>query len=96
MKPIDTAAAGIAPAGLSTPRARGVASDVARVASARPHPVTPGLALALGHADRSAPVDLERVNAIRAAVAEHRYPLIPHKIADAMIAAPYLLAADKD
>lgn len=95
MKPIDTVP-GVPPAGISTARARGVANDIARTASAKPHPETPGLALALGHADRTAPVDHDRVEAIRSAVAERRYPLIPQRIADAMIAAPFLLAADKE
>lgn len=40
---------------------------------------------------RQAPVDTERVEAIRNAIAEDRYPLIPTKIADAMIAAQLML-----
>lgn len=42
-------------------------------------------------AGSEAPVDAERVAAIRQAVEEGSYPLIPTRIADAMIAAGYLL-----
>jgi negative regulator of flagellin synthesis FlgM len=34
-----------------------------------------------------APIDAERVEAIRTAIAEGTYGLVPHKVADAMIAA---------
>ena len=39
----------------------------------------------------AAPVDAERVAEIRKAVEQGRYPLIPTRIADAMIAAGHLL-----
>lgn len=38
-----------------------------------------------------APVDADRVSMIRKAVEEGRYPVVPTRIADAMIAAGYLL-----
>lgn len=41
------------------------------------------------------PVDQSRVAEIRAALAQGAYPLVPTKIADAMIAAPMLLSAAK-
>ena len=43
--------------------------------------------LATGAADSSAPVDHERVAKIRAALRDGTYPIVPAKIADAMIAA---------
>lgn len=43
-------------------------------------------------AGSAAPVDSERVNAIRSAIKEGRYPLVPTQIADAIIAAGYLLS----
>ena len=42
-------------------------------------------------AGRSAPVDVERVKDIRQAIETGNYPLVPAKIADAMIAAGMLL-----
>lgn len=39
----------------------------------------------------SAPVDSDRVAVIRKAVEEGRYPVVPARIADAMIAAGHLL-----
>ncbi len=37
------------------------------------------------------PVDVERVNELRQAIADGNYPLLPEKIADAMIAAKLIL-----
>jgi len=42
-----------------------------------------------------APVDVERVNLIRKAIETGEYPLVPTKIADAMIAAGILLRNGK-
>lgn len=42
-------------------------------------------------AGAEAPVDHDRVAQIRKAIEEGRYPVVPAKIADAMIAAGYLL-----
>lgn len=39
----------------------------------------------------TAPVDTDRVSVIRKAVEQGRYPVVPARIADAMIAAGYLL-----
>lgn len=46
-----------------------------------------GVATAITTADSGAPVDADRVSEIRKALEEGRYPLVPAKIADAMIAA---------
>ena len=43
------------------------------------------------HAPAEAPVDVERVKDIRQAIETGNYPLVPAKIADAMIAAGMLL-----
>ena len=48
-------------------------------------------ALSLATAGPSAPVDAERVAQIRKAIEEDRYPVVPTRIADAMIAAGLLL-----
>ena len=75
-------------------------SDRAAAASARPAPAPaaapaaaarPGVAVEIGAASEvdlaSPPVDADRVDAIRRALREGTYPLVPTKIADAMIAA---------
>lgn len=41
------------------------------------------------------PVDAERVKQIRQAIEEGRYPIVPAKVADAMIAAGLLLRSGK-
>jgi negative regulator of flagellin synthesis FlgM len=45
-------------------------------------------------AGSEAPVDHDRVEEIRAVIEQGRYPVIPTKIADAMIAAGFLLRND--
>ena len=82
-------------------RGRPVGAEVARAVStapqgsgpaasplAEPGMVTRSEALSAGAA---APVDSDRVAAIRNAVREGSYPLVPAKLADAMIAASYIL-----
>lgn len=91
----------------STVGARGIARDAHDIGAApghKPDPVAaPSLkaaetglkletGLALGGAQ--APVDSDRVAQIRAALSSGTYPLLPTRIADAMIAAPLLLASD--
>jgi negative regulator of flagellin synthesis FlgM len=44
----------------------------------------------------AAPVDVERVKLIRKAVEEGTYPVLPARIADAMIAAGYLLRSGQE
>ena len=48
-------------------------------------------ALTVATAGASAPVDADRVAEIRRAIEEGRYPVIPLRVADAMIAAGLLL-----
>lgn len=47
------------------------------------------------NAGAEAPVEMDRVAVIRQAIEEGRYPLVPARIADAMIAAGYLLRIAK-
>lgn len=53
-------------------------------------PATAGSAIGLS-AGAEPPVDADRVSEIRQAVEEGRYPIVPAKIADAMIAAGFML-----
>jgi negative regulator of flagellin synthesis FlgM len=48
-------------------------------------------ALSLATAGTSAPLDADRVAEIRKAIEDDRYPVLPTRIADAMIAAGLLL-----
>ena len=74
---------------------RGPATGEARTASAsastapQAAPATPSAALALDPA--ACPVDAERVAQVRQAIACGDYPLLPARVADAMIAAGLLL-----
>ncbi len=76
----------------STEAARSAGADeaIARQTSTQTA-ASPTLAVAGG----SAPVDTDRVATIRQAVEEGRYPVLPTRIADAMIAAGYLLRTPK-
>jgi negative regulator of flagellin synthesis FlgM len=51
----------------------------------------PAVVASIASAGPEAPVDGDRVAVIREAVEQGRYPVLPTKIADAMIAAGYLL-----
>ncbi|MBT2133214.1 flagellar biosynthesis anti-sigma factor FlgM [Croceibacterium sp. LX-88] len=92
MRPIETS-------GLSgiTPRITGAgATPVNAVARVRPveSREQEGLgevALSAASAGESAPVDIDRVEQIRQAIEEGHYPIVPMKVADAMIAAGILL-----
>lgn len=74
------------------------ASDRAQVEARGPAAAapaaTPGISLEVSDAAPAVapPVDAERVAAIRKALAEGSYPLVPTKIADAMIAAQVSLS----
>jgi negative regulator of flagellin synthesis FlgM len=91
MKSIDISG----PNGVSTRVTATAAAPVRGTAIARPvrsdtaAADAPGLALAT--AGTSAPVDADRVAEIRKAIEDSRYPVIPTRIADAMIAAGLLL-----
>jgi negative regulator of flagellin synthesis FlgM len=65
-----------------TETARPVRSDTAE---------TDAPALSLATAGPAAPVDADRVAEIRKAIEDGRYPVLPTRIADAMIAAGLLL-----
>lgn len=65
------------------------AETVRPVRSATAEAGAPGLSLATAGA--SAPVDADRVAEIRKAIEDDRYPVIPTRVADAMIAAGLLL-----
>lgn len=91
MKPIDiTGPHGVAmraTAPSATPVSGVEPVRPARLAS--PQTETPGLSLAA--AGDSAPIDAERVATIRKALEDGRYPVIPMRVSDAMIAAGLLL-----
>ncbi len=80
-------------------RSRPVGTDAARLpigapaapGSAVSPPAEPGVIAAAVTAGSAPPVDQERVAQIRTAVREGNYPLVPAKVADALIAANYLL-----
>lgn len=78
--------AGATPAATSASKAAPSGASAATTAAATTA-VETSAALNAG----SAPVDTDRVSEIRAAVEEGRYPVIPARIGDAMIAAGILL-----
>ncbi|AKH44188.1 negative regulator of flagellin synthesis FlgM [Altererythrobacter atlanticus] len=94
MNPVDAASLNV------TQRLKnGASSPVSRAEAVRPAAseggrtgaaVTTGLKKTAS-AGAEAPIDVDRVAEIRKAVEEGRYPLVPTRIGDAMIAAGYLL-----
>ena len=70
---------------------RAVASDVARSHASENSAVVRSTALDAG----LAPVDTDRVAMIRKAIEQGHYPILPAKVADAMIAAGLLLRSGK-
>ncbi|WP_375289059.1 flagellar biosynthesis anti-sigma factor FlgM [Qipengyuania sp.] len=86
MKPIDSVSPGRVPGQVrqiaKTDRSTQV--DIRKEATA-------SNTVALPSAGAEAPVDNQRVSEIRDALREGRYPLLPFKIADAMIAAKFML-----
>jgi negative regulator of flagellin synthesis FlgM len=68
-----------------------IAQESGPVADPAPATVTRSTALDPGQA----PVDSERVATIRKAIESGNYPVIPMRVADAMIAAGYLLRSGK-
>ena len=89
MKPIETTG----PKAVVSRAAGG--SPVASAEPVRRHrpdgPLADGSEIRLATASGAAPVDAERVATIRKAIEQGRYPIIPMKVADAMIAAGLLL-----
>lgn len=58
-------------------------------------PAASGLALSDALDPGAPPVDADRVAEIRKAIEDGTYPLVPQKIADAMIAASFMLRTEK-
>lgn len=90
MKPIDISGPNGVPARPSATAATPVrsAEPVRRPSLAEAEAKAPVLSPANAG---SAPIDRERVAEIRKAIEEDRYPVIPMRVADAMIAAGLLL-----
>lgn len=95
MPPIE-----LGPLGPQTPRGTGavapgkatpVANDTGRPHAAPQSAVQRSAALDPGEA----PVNTERVAEIRKAIEQGHYPVLPMKVADAMIAAGFLLRSGK-
>lgn len=80
------AAKGVEPVARSE-RLRPAAGD-----AGQSHPVE---LAAIGLAGAQAPVDQERVARIREAVEQGSYPLLPHRVADELIAAGFILRNGK-
>lgn len=72
-------------------RVAGGRGDTTAKAASAEAPASPGAVLDAGEA----PVDVERVAQVRKAVMEGSYPLLPAKVADAIIAAGLLLRSPK-
>lgn len=95
MSPIEIGASRpVGPVQVNTPKST-PANSAAQVASAAPTAES-GAAAQIERssaldAGQAAPVDLERVKVIRHAIETGKYPVVPTKIADAMIAAGMLL-----
>jgi negative regulator of flagellin synthesis FlgM len=76
---------------VATGKATPVANDTARAHAAPQSAVQRSAALDPGEV----PVDAERVAEIRKAIERGHYPVLPAKVADAMIAAGLLLRSGK-
>jgi negative regulator of flagellin synthesis FlgM len=88
MDRIDTQA----PKGVAASLREKGAPQVAAPEPARPEAAAAGVPVSsVVSAGAEAPVDQDRVAEIRKAVEEGRYPLVPAKIADAMIASGFML-----
>lgn len=86
MKPIDTVSPGKLPGQIRPV----VKTDQPARAETRTEARASEAAVRTGTSSE-APVDTNRVTEIRTALREGRYPLVPVKIADAMIAAKFML-----
>lgn len=92
MKPIEINPA-IPVRNVGTDAARAKPDAHARSSSSVANPAEPSMVARSGvlWSGEKAPVDLDRVAEIRTALREGRYPLLPAKLADHMIAASYVL-----
>ncbi len=90
------AAVGAPAIGASDPRAAALATRSGK-SEATDAPSGPAVALAQAASLDAGPqpIDSDRVEAIRSAIAKGRYPLVPARIADAVIAAGILLHTTK-
>lgn len=93
MKPVDAISPNVVSKVLSAAHARDVSRDSAAPAGAKAQST---VSLSAAATKAEPPVDIERVREIRNAIQQNRYPVIPAQIADAIIAAPYLLNVAKD
>lgn len=85
--PAPAPVAPLAPAAVAAPGRAAPAGDAGSTAMANPAAAASGRV----GAGAQPPFDQERVAEIRKAVEEGRYPVVPTRIADAIIAAGYLL-----
>lgn len=90
MKPIETNPI-VRSRPVGTDAARATRNAPATPGSAAPPQAEPGVIAKAVSAGSAAPVDSERVTQIRTALREGTYPLVPAKVADAMIAANFIL-----
>ena len=97
MPPIEIGSGGphaphaIGPVDAKPIQGRAVANDTARSHASLQSAVVRSAALDPG----APPVDLERVAKIRKAIEDNRYPVLPMKVSDAIIAAGFLLRSGK-
>lgn len=89
MKPIDISGPkGVTPRPIAAAPVRSEPVRPVRLENGEPRGAG---ALSARAGSDTAPVDTDRVQEIRKAIEEGRYPVIPTQVADAMIAAGYLL-----
>ncbi|WP_309753504.1 flagellar biosynthesis anti-sigma factor FlgM [Novosphingobium sp.] len=97
MPPIEIGSGGphapraIGPVDAKPIQGRAVANDTARSRASPQSAVVRSAALDPG----APPVDLERIAKIRKAIEDNRYPVLPMKVSDAIIAAGFLLRSGK-
>ena len=97
MPPIELGLAGphapraVGPVEARPVKGRAVANDTARSHAAEQSAVVRSAALEPG----IQPIDHKRVAQIREAIEDGRYPVLPMKVSDAMIAAGFLLRSGK-
>lgn len=97
MPPIEIGSGGphapraVGPGDARPVKGRAVANDTARSHASPRSAVVRSAALDPG----APPVDLERVAKIRKAIEDNRYPVLPMKVSDAIIAAGFLLRSGK-
>jgi negative regulator of flagellin synthesis FlgM len=90
VKPIETTPiARTRTVGTDAPRS--VRNAPAAPGSAAAPSAQPGVVATALNAGAAAPVDNDRVSEIRNALREGTYPLVPARVADAMIAADFIL-----